>query len=532
MKTFLKLFKNPLVLLALIVLIGGILRFWNLSEYLYFNLDEERDLFIIRRILVDHRPTLIGGAVPGGIYLAPGYFYITAIFAWLVGMNPVGLGIVAAILGTLSIPLIYLAGKKLFDKNVGLIASFLYATSYLVVIYNKIYWPLIFAPIVTILVYFCLFKIVVSKKQKWFLGLFASLTLGIQSDPATFSLILLSIIILFLYKVSLKTKYFLWGIGFLIIAHLPLVVFDLRHDFLNLRAILKFFTGTQGGSGGIDPVRAFNGAPLLIENFSRLILTGKPHEVAQQISPCPVYFDLREANIIYPALFLSFAAIVYLIHKFITTHHFGLRILTLHLVIVVLGVLFYNLFFPGYTYEWFFYVFFPSFILIFSFFLADLKKYSSIILVGMIVSVVGVLNVHAIMNGTNQFGYKNKNDAVQWSINKVGDYDFSVDSIGACFDWGGYRYLFWYKNADPVTSYIDHLYGGWLYPKSWISDNHADTVVVFVDPDFYPPGGELNEKYQAYLYKYNKYREKLIDSKKFGRTEVLIVDNRDKWVDF
>ena len=525
--------KNGLpLLLLLIVLLGFSLRFWHLSEYLYFNLDEERDLFIIRKILIDHHPTLIGGSVPGGIYLGPGYFYITSIFAFISHMNPVGLGAVAATLGTLSVVLIFIVGKKLFGVKTGLLSALFYSTSFLVVVYNKIYWPLVYAPIVTLLTYFCLTKIIIDKKISWMLVLSAVLIIGIQSDPATFSLILLSLIAFLIYKVPLKNKYFFGAVALFIFSHLPLVIFDLRHDFLNTRAFLNFFSGSRQNSNGLDFQKAVKGVPMLFQNFSRIILTGQPHEVSQQISPCPAYVNLRKSNILTPALLLSVTTIIFFLFRFFTKSSFGIKIVTIHLFIVIGGVALYNLFFPGYTYEWFFYVFFPSFILILAYFFTESAKYIPKVLIALLVFIIVALNIESVVHGTNDFGFKNKSKAIRWATEQTKNKPFSLNSLGACFAWSGYRYLFWFYGSQPTKSYMDYLYGGWLYPQDWIAKEHPDTVVVFVDRDFFPPGDSINEKYELSKKLYMEYKKHLITSRLFGRTEVLVVDNKDKWVSF
>ena len=45
------------------MIFAGTIRFWRIAELGYFVLDEERDAFLVRRMLVDHRPLLIGGAI-------------------------------------------------------------------------------------------------------------------------------------------------------------------------------------------------------------------------------------------------------------------------------------------------------------------------------------------------------------------------------------------------------------------------------------------------------------------------------------
>ena len=92
-------------------------------------LDEERDAYIVKKIVVDKHPTLIGGALPGGFYLAPGYFYISSVFNFIFNMNPIAMGYVAATVGTLSALLIFYAAYKMFGPAVAVISMFFYTFS-------------------------------------------------------------------------------------------------------------------------------------------------------------------------------------------------------------------------------------------------------------------------------------------------------------------------------------------------------------------------------------------------------------------
>ena len=69
---------------------------------------------------------------------------------------------------------------------------------------------------------------------------------------------------------------------------------------------------------------------------------------------------------------------------------------------------------------------------------------------------------------------------------------------------------------------MDPTLAGWLYPKESVSPFHPARVVVIANPDFYFD--------QKYWNTYQIYLSKTIAREKFGRVEVLIVDNSEKWV--
>ena len=129
MINFPRISKNLIVFLLLLLTVSAFLRFYNLSHLLYWMFDEERDAFFVKRILVDHRPILIGGAIPEGFYLAPGYFYIASFFYLFSKGNPLGPAIVASSLGVISTFLIFFVTQKLFNKKTAVFSSIIYAFS-------------------------------------------------------------------------------------------------------------------------------------------------------------------------------------------------------------------------------------------------------------------------------------------------------------------------------------------------------------------------------------------------------------------
>jgi len=68
---FLKANKTELLFLALIIILASFLRFYKINELHFFTYDQARDDLIVKRILVDHKFTLLGpqSSMRGFIYL-------------------------------------------------------------------------------------------------------------------------------------------------------------------------------------------------------------------------------------------------------------------------------------------------------------------------------------------------------------------------------------------------------------------------------------------------------------------------------
>jgi len=511
--------KKSLWLLILLLVLGAWLRFNRLSELLYFNMDEERDAFIVKRILVNHHFTLIGGAIPGGIYLGPAFYYLTSLPFLISKLNPVGLGIAASTLGVFSIWLIFKVGEKLFNYKVGLIAAALFSSSYLMIVYNRHFWPLTPAPIASLLTVFSLYQIIKKKFLYCFL-LAGALILGIQSDASNLTLLLLTIICWWVYRLPIRRKEVILAIILVVFSHLPLVFFDLRHDFLNSKAIIRLlsFRGERVGQVSIEGFK--NILTLLPDTFSRLIYTFGDRDVSRQLAPCSKYVQIRNGAVPKVLFIFSSLILIFWIYKGLwlkktDKEKAGLKIISLLIIITFTSVVLFNLFFPAYIREYFISVLFPIFILIQALTLESYLLKKSVILTSIFILILMFFNTRAVLTTTNFLGQNNKTEAINYSLQDFGNEPFFVESLSSCFRYNGIRYLFYLAGNEPANSFMDSYYT-WLYdnkPLNQVPSKGA--VFVSLDknetPDFW-------QQYSLYL-------PKTTARKQFGGIEVFIIDN-------
>ena len=114
----------PLILLTVV---GGILRLYRIGPSLQFLGDQGRDVLVMYRLLHGDLPFIGPITSVGGFYLGPLYYYLMAPWLWLARFNPVGPAIATAVIGIMTVPLLYLVAKKLYSHRVGLWAAALYA---------------------------------------------------------------------------------------------------------------------------------------------------------------------------------------------------------------------------------------------------------------------------------------------------------------------------------------------------------------------------------------------------------------------
>jgi 4-amino-4-deoxy-L-arabinose transferase-like glycosyltransferase len=262
------------ILLVCILALGAFLRLYRISEYLTFLGDEGRDVLIVRRMIVDHKFTLLGPtASVGGFFLGPIYYYFMMPFLWAWNFDPTGPAVMVALFGIATIYLIYRAGKEMFGGIAGLVSSSLYALSPLVISYSRSSWNPNVVPFFSTFLLYMLWKRSVRTKILDFFWVGIFLGIGIQ----------LHYLFLFLYVVTfvwvvylLKRKLFtvrdlFYGTVGVIVGASGFLLFELRHGFPNTQSIISFLR--TGKDTGFSILFFFsNIADVSMRLFGRLIL--------------------------------------------------------------------------------------------------------------------------------------------------------------------------------------------------------------------------------------------------------------------
>jgi len=259
--------------LAVILIIGAFFRLYRIDEYMTFLGDEGRDAIIVRRLLVNFDPILIGpGTSIGNMYLGPIYYYMMAPALLLAGFNPAGPSVMIALLGVFTMWFVWFVvrgwfptsprfrGTSPFSINVAALGSAaLYAVSPVVINFSKSSWNPNIMPFFSLLTIYSIWKWWMEGKFKWIVVTAVSIAFVLQSHYL--GLLLVPVVGLFCLLTFLKInrlqitdhrslkrnflKYSTFGIGALTILMLPLLIFDLRHNFMNFNAVKQFFTQRQ-----------------------------------------------------------------------------------------------------------------------------------------------------------------------------------------------------------------------------------------------------------------------------------------------
>lgn len=244
------------IILAVILLIAGFLRLYRIGDYMGFLGDEGRDALVVKRMIVDHKFTLLGPITSVGLmHLGPVYYYFMAPFLALTRLDPVGPAIMVALFSLATILLIFKTGKDFFSIRAGLIASLLYALSPLVIIYSHSSWNPNILPFWAMLIIYSLLQAVIDKRYAWFAVTGAAIGIVIQLHYVALVFIPITIGILALDKFKISIKYWLALIGSGVLTFSPFILFEVRHAYINTLTLWNFVT--RGGDAKSFGVMTF-----------------------------------------------------------------------------------------------------------------------------------------------------------------------------------------------------------------------------------------------------------------------------------
>ncbi|HTK03767.1 MAG TPA: glycosyltransferase family 39 protein [Alphaproteobacteria bacterium] len=241
---FIKKNKFECFILLLILITAAFLRLYKIDQYMTFLGDEGRDVIVVRRFLTELHPPLIGpGTSVGNMYLGPLYYYMMAPALLLANFSPVGPAVQIAILGVATIFFIWFLARKWFGKTAGLVAAGLYAINPTVINFSRSSWNPNIMPFFALLSIYAIWKVYQEKKYSWLIVLGISYAFVLQSHYL--GLLLLPVIVIFWFLSRPPIRYTLYAISLFAILMSPLLFFDIRHGWINLSAITKFFTSSH-----------------------------------------------------------------------------------------------------------------------------------------------------------------------------------------------------------------------------------------------------------------------------------------------
>lgn len=263
--------KPHLLILGLILLIGIFLRTYDLVGRAH--LDHDSDLFswVVKDIVVNHHFRLIGQLTSApGIFIGPFFYYLLVPFFLLLKMDPIAASIPITIIGILTLICYYFVFSRLFNKRVGLIITALYAILIPNLDFDRRVVPSTPTNLWVVWYFFTIFMI--SRGNYSVLPLLGILIgfiwhIHIALIP---TLLAIPFAVFVSHKVPTK-KQFLYFVIALLITSLPLIFFELRHNFSQTLSLFGNFSSEHGGGVGISKLSTV--LNMISKNISGLFLS-------------------------------------------------------------------------------------------------------------------------------------------------------------------------------------------------------------------------------------------------------------------
>src|SRR5258706_1167643 len=475
--------KSNLILLGIIIL-AAFLRLYRIRDYLTFLGDEGRDVLVAYNILHGHLTLLGPTSSVGGFFLGPIYYYFMAPFLWIFQYDPVGPAVMIAILGIATVWLVYKIGSEFFGTKAGLIASFLYSISPLVISYSRSSWNPNPMPFFTLLTLYFLYKAEVLQnlpgKTRAFLNgkpmlllivvgilygidlqlhyievfvgvmivtyvMLAKVVLGL--NPSKLGHLRLKGSILGKKIIGILKDYLYIFLGFLI-GYSPFLLFEVRHGFPNIRSILNFiFLSKETGPGPGFLSTIWN---VFFRIFGRLVGNFLPPEQIDLFNNKPL-LNAWYFGIVTLAL-LSVGALFYLVRKNkkdkIKLFQYGLISVWLFL-----GIFFFG-FYKKAIYDYYFEFLYPvPFLLVGNLISIGLEKGKLI----KIISIILLIGLFAINIQGVPFRYEPNRQLQQvetiskFALDQTNNKPFNFALITGGNSDHAYRYFFTIWDHPPVT---------------------------------------------------------------------------------
>ena len=227
------------IFLVFILCVASFLRFYRLSDLMMFIGDQGWFYLSARDMILTGNIPLVGPETSHPwIHHGPLWTYVLAIILWVFNFNPVAPAYFIAGLGVVTVWLLYKVSSEMFTKRVGLIASFLYATSPLIVLNARIPYHTSPIPFFAILLFYSVYKWM--KGNVYFFPPITFLIAVLYNHELTTFVFSIPLFLLITYGFWKKKK---WAIGLLnkkmifssvvlfMIPMVPFVLYDIGHGY-------------------------------------------------------------------------------------------------------------------------------------------------------------------------------------------------------------------------------------------------------------------------------------------------------------
>lgn len=439
------------IYIFLVLFLGLFFRTFRLEEHFFFELDQEINSFIVKDILVEGHMRLIGQmSSVEGFFVGSLQNYLSLPFYALLRMDPIAAVIPALLIALSTIVSIYFIFSKFLGKNAGKIGAFLYAVSVPIAFIDRWVVPSQAVLLWSVWFLYSLFSII-NGNFKALIVLAVLVGLLWHIHPSLLPMILLIPIAFLMSKEKVKFQQLIVPALIIIVGLFPLLLFEIRHNFTLISAILNLF-GEKGA--GLTFVQRLN----LVISGSSLMITNVFLEV--KINPTVSFIIFIFA--------LVFARFKQTISKKQTL------IIIFWFAVVICGQLFSKRNISQYYFD---NLIIPS-LFMFSAALSVLDRYklsSKVQVTALFLILIGLVNLYMFyIKPINPFNYSVKKQVVEFIKTDSQMHNFPCIGLDFVADFGrgvGFRYLFWQSNVELVKPGVGAPVYKIVLPRNQLPEN-------------------------------------------------------------
>jgi len=462
--------RNKLFLLFFTSIL--ILRLWKVPEFFSFNFDEEYQGSLAWEQVKNFHPIWIGVSASNiEYYLGPGFVYLNAILFKISNGDPISLAWFSTILGLSTSLSIFYIVKNMFNKKAALIAMTIYGASSFLIYFDRRFWNPTPIPFISVWLIYSLFKGHVN--PRWYILTAILYATFYHVHLSLMLLVPLILTVLFFDRKKIQIKNWALMIISYFVITLPLLVFDIVHNFDNILGPIKYFFYKNSTAGSLTIV-SIRSHFLTFLNAVGKIWFMKLYTSIQDEHCISSHCDISQAA--WPLVIFSILLLVLFIRTAINKK--GREYYILLGEVTIFPVVF--TFYTGYSAEYFLLAWYPICCIAFGIGLSNFPSKLWIVILA-----IFIFGNSLVMFTTQQekYGLLVRKKLIKNIMPYISDAPFELETYGTdprlYHSYGGWRFLFKIYGKTPVRSFADPSFG-WIYPDE-ISDKTPEYTIVVTD---------------------------------------------------
>lgn len=243
--------SNKIILFTIIIL-SFVVRFYNFPNRVNFGPEQARSL-VTSAGYIHEKPSLLGQeyfrVASNGHKIFSGalFNYMLVPLLFVSNYNPVIVTAFFTFLNIITGIVIYVVAKKLLNNSVALFSLFIFLFNDIMIYHSFFIWNYNILPLIGIITLYYLVTLIKKPGTKYvfILGILSGLGVSLQ---LLYVLLLLPIFGFVIWKSKKRLTDSLVFLGGITLGNLPMVLFDIRHNFYNLTTLWQYAVDTFRGA--------------------------------------------------------------------------------------------------------------------------------------------------------------------------------------------------------------------------------------------------------------------------------------------